>query len=201
MAEEVLTPWLVAAVALVFLAGVLGPLVYYRFKPVAEETVRKDAPGGAERLEYYERQLIDLKIRLDAMEMGMMTPAEEKDGDAPPDRPEHGAEGAVKGDAPGQKERPAKGSKPPTPAPALLPRAADVTNHVLRLITDKPMTSRDIQITVGRTREHTSRLMKHLYESGLAERRTNSRPYAYFITDEGRRRLGLPEGGAGGASA
>ena len=41
---------------------------------------------------------------------------------------------------------------------------SDHTNpidHVLHLITNKAMTSRDIQITLKRSREHTSRLMKN----------------------------------------
>src|SRR5437879_12090545 len=40
----------------------------------------------------------------------------------------------------------------------------NATDYVLRLITEKVMTSRDIQITIGRTREHTSRMMKNLVE-------------------------------------
>ena len=53
------------------------------------------------------------------------------------------------------------------------------------------MTSRDIQITVGRTREHTSRLMKKLFEDGLVERNTNTKPYSYSITEKGKRKLEL----------
>ena len=36
----------------------------------------------------------------------------------------------------------------------------DVIETVLGLITDKSMTSRDIQVTLGRSREHISRTMK-----------------------------------------
>ena len=64
------------------------------------------------------------------------------------------------------------------------------TDHVLHLITDKAMTSRDIQITLKRTREHTSRLMKKLFEDGFVQRNTESKPYTYSITDKGKAKIG-----------
>lgn len=65
------------------------------------------------------------------------------------------------------------------------------TDYVLRLITEKPLTSRDIQITIGRTREHTSRMMKKLFEEGLVERNMQTKPFTYKITDKGLARVGL----------
>jgi predicted transcriptional regulator len=59
------------------------------------------------------------------------------------------------------------------------------TNHVLHLITNKSMTSRDIQITLKKSREHTSRLMKKLFEDGLVQRNTETKPYTYSITEKG----------------
>ena len=59
------------------------------------------------------------------------------------------------------------------------------TDFVLRLITDKAMTSRDIQITLKRSREHTSRLMKKLFEDGYVQRNIESKPYTYSITEKG----------------
>jgi CTP-dependent riboflavin kinase len=47
------------------------------------------------------------------------------------------------------------------------------------------MTSRDIQITLKRSREHTSRLMKKLFEDGYVQRNTQSKPYTYSITEKG----------------
>ena len=59
------------------------------------------------------------------------------------------------------------------------------TDYVLHLITDKAMTSRDIQITLKKSREHTSRLLKKLFDDGLVQRNENSKPYSYSITDKG----------------
>ena len=51
------------------------------------------------------------------------------------------------------------------------------------------MTSRDIQITTKRSREHTSRLMKKLFESGLVQRNTETKPYSYSITEKGKEKI------------
>ena len=63
------------------------------------------------------------------------------------------------------------------------------TDYVLHLITNKAMTSRDIQITTKRSREHTSRLMKKLFESGLVQRNTETKPYTYSITEKGKSKV------------
>ena len=63
------------------------------------------------------------------------------------------------------------------------------TDNVLHLITNKAMTSRDIQITTKKSREHTSRLMKKLFESGLVERNTETKPYTYSITEKGKSKV------------
>src|SRR5919201_3893029 len=63
------------------------------------------------------------------------------------------------------------------------------TIHVLKLLIERPRTSREIQHAIGRTREHTSRLMKKLYELNLVNREDNSRPFIYSITDAGRIKL------------
>ncbi|MBT6398082.1 MAG: winged helix DNA-binding protein, partial [Nitrosopumilus sp.] len=63
------------------------------------------------------------------------------------------------------------------------------TDYVLHLITNKAMTSRDIQITTKRSREHTSRLMKKLFESGLVQRNIETKPYTYSITEKGKSKV------------
>jgi DNA-binding PadR family transcriptional regulator len=63
------------------------------------------------------------------------------------------------------------------------------TDYILKLLAEKPRTSREVQLAVGRTREHTARLMKKLHDSGLVSRDVNARPFKYNITDAGRERL------------
>jgi predicted transcriptional regulator len=64
-------------------------------------------------------------------------------------------------------------------------------DYVLHLITDKAMTSRDIQITLKRSREHTSRLMKKLYDDGFVKRNTSTKPYTYSISEKGKEKIGV----------
>jgi predicted transcriptional regulator len=64
--------------------------------------------------------------------------------------------------------------------------------YILKLLNERPRSSREIQFSIGRTREHTSRLMKRLYELHLVDRQSNSRPYKYTITHAGRVRINLP---------
>jgi DNA-binding transcriptional ArsR family regulator len=55
--------------------------------------------------------------------------------------------------------------------------------HVLRLLSENNRTSREIQHAIGKSREHTSRLLKRLYEAGLINRETDSKPFKYSISD------------------
>jgi CRP-like cAMP-binding protein len=142
----------------------------------------------SERLEFYERQLIDMKIKLDSIEIenldnsyhtpppGFENDVEERSQDIPTPHPN-----VVK----------------TTPKPVESRRRApnmgfdDVVETVLGLITDKSMTSRDIQVTLGRSREHISRTMKKLYVDGFVERNIQTKPFSYSITEKGRQRIGV----------
>jgi CRP-like cAMP-binding protein len=63
------------------------------------------------------------------------------------------------------------------------------TDYILKLLAERPRTSREVQHAVGRTREHTARLMKKLHDSGLVSRDITAKPFRYNITDPGRERL------------
>ncbi len=52
------------------------------------------------------------------------------------------------------------------------------------------VTARDIQMRIGRTREHVARMMKSLNEQGLIRRDDQVRPFTYSITESGRDKLG-----------
>ena len=83
--------------------------------------------------------------------------------------------------------------------PATAPRVPNMSFedslvHVLKLITNRPMTSRDIEVTLGKSREHVSRFMKKLFEDGFVGRDTSMRPYRYTITEKGKARVGSDEG-------
>jgi hypothetical protein len=71
-------------------------------------------------------------------------------------------------------------------------------DFILKMLMERPRTSREIQHSVGRTREHTSRLMKKLYDSKLVLRDSKSKPFKYSITDAGRIQLMGHHGKDGG---
>lgn len=60
---------------------------------------------------------------------------------------------------------------------------------VLKLLSERSMSSIEIQSKTSRTREHTSRFMKRLFLEGLVSREMNTKPFVYTLTDEGRKRL------------
>jgi hypothetical protein len=63
------------------------------------------------------------------------------------------------------------------------------THYILKLLSERPRTSREVQWAIGRTREHTARLMKKLHESHIVSRDINTKPFRYSITDAGREML------------
>lgn len=191
MAIELTALEMVLGGILAFLAGLFALLFYYERRTARQTAQSGQDPAHLDRLEQYENQLIGMKIRLDALSLGVTEPAvqREQGGGSVQDAPR------VADDRQGEPSREkAATSEPPAPAAASGPKQPsagpyDITNHILQLITSKSMTSRDIQITIGRTREHTSRLMKRLAEEGLVKRHPGSRPYTYSITERGKERL------------
>ncbi|MDQ3885368.1 MAG: transcriptional regulator [Thermoproteota archaeon] len=63
------------------------------------------------------------------------------------------------------------------------------TDYILKLLSERPRTSREVQLSIGRTREHTARLMKKLHDLGLVSRDINTKPFRYNITDVGQETL------------
>lgn len=60
-----------------------------------------------------------------------------------------------------------------------------LVDYVLKLLVEGPKTSRQIETVIGRSREHTARLMKKLFELGYVTRNTATKPYTYAITEAG----------------
>ncbi len=80
-------------------------------------------------------------------------------------------------------------TKKPPSSRALLSTASEGTEteaRVLRFLVDGPRSSAQIKDEVGKSREHTARLMKGLFERGLVIRNDRSKPYVYEITDTGK---------------
>ena len=183
----------ILSVIIAFLIGLGGLFAYYKLRPMVKPKESFDA-SQAERLEYYERQLIDMKIRLDSLEIQGI---EEKPVDQNLELKQF-LEKLAKSDV---KEKPVETvvkSENVPEEPRITSRMPNLdhnnaTDYVLQLITNKAMTSRDIQITLKRSREHTSRLMKKLFEDGYVKRNTDSKPYSYSISEKGKEKIGRLE--------
>ena len=167
---------------LAFIGGLFTLFVYSRLK--ADSASNDKTKADSERLEFYERQLIDLKIKLDAIDMENLSFSQETPQNIVKNEEKPiqvvGKQVEV---VPEQVPVPARVERTPNMS------SGDIVEAVLRLITDRSRTSRDIQITLGKSREHISRTMKKMSDDGLVERNTNSKPYSYSITQDGRSRL------------
>ena len=160
-----------------FVIGLVVVVIYNIIKPrLSMES--KSTKILTDRLQYYENLLIDMKIRLDSLEL-----IKENDEPTPVliSRPKEYRTQQVAMETKEEKHKERMQNM----------NFGSATDYVLRLITEKPLTSRDIQITIGRTREHTSRMMKKLFEEGLVERNMQTKPFTYKITDKGLARVGL----------
>ena len=190
MLVEIPEPEIILGVILAFLIGLGGLYGYYRLHPLVKSKNEITDSSQAERLEYYERQLIDMKIRLDALEIQGI---EQKTED-----PNLELKQFLEKLAKNEKVKESiEEVKQPEKIPERIesvPKISNIehlnpTDFVLQLITNKSMTSRDIQITLKRSREHTSRLMKKLFEDGYVQRNTESKPYTYSITEKGKLKI------------
>ena len=167
---------------LAFIGGLVTLFVYSKLKAISASNDQTKA--DLERMEFYERQLIDLKIKLDAIDLENLTFSQET--------PQNIVKNEEKPVQVVQKQ--VEIVPEPVPNTPKVERAPNMSSDniveaVLRLITDKSRTSRDIQITLGKSREHISRTMKKMTDDGLVERNTNAKPYSYSITQMGLSKL------------
>ncbi len=184
MLVEIPDPEIILGVVAAFFVGLFSLYIIYKIKPTVNRQDRHDS-SSYDRLEFYERQLIDMKIRLDSLEIT-------GEGETAPE---------IKDYSP-RKEHTPQQERYSEPKPKRVSlkqqQTPNLDNHntvdfVLGLITNKSMTSRDIQNASQRSREHTSRLMKKLYQDGYVERNTSSKPFTYSITEKGKAKIGILE--------
>jgi len=191
MLVEIPDPEVILGVILAFLIGLGGLYLFLKIRPFIKSSSDIADPTQTERLEYYERQLIDMKIRLDALDIQGI---EEKPIDPNLDLKQFMQKLLENNEESKKEDVVIKEPEVIVEKPAFVPNIPNIehmspTDYVLRLITNKAMTSRDIQITTKRSREHTSRLMKKLFESGLVQRDTETKPYTYSITEKGKSKV------------
>ena len=183
MLVEVPDPAIILGIVLAFLGGLVTLYLYTKLRVAG--VAEKIKPSNFERIEFYENQLIDMKIRLDAIELEGESYTKPNLGKTTNRLLEKHIE---------HNPKQSFAAKPVTQSRTPNMSFENSVEHVLGLITKGPMTSRDIEVTFGgRSREHVSRLMKKLFRDGYVDRNTSSRPYAYTITEKGRQRANSKE--------
>ena len=187
MLIEIPDPEVILGVILAFLIGLGGLYFFFKIRPFIKSSSDVADPTQVERLEYYERQLIDMKIRLDSLEIQGV----EENPIDPNLELKQFIEKLVETREPEKEIEVVREPEIVLEKQVSTPNLSNIepvspVDYVLQLITNKAMTSRDIQITTKRSREHTSRLMKKLFESGLVQRNTETKPYSYSITEKGK---------------
>jgi len=190
--------------ALAFFSGMAGVMVYSRLSSLRSKRdfYADDAVVEAVVLEYtrrlrdYDRVIADLRTKVDIMELRA----------SPQQRPSHdiaSQQAAHYLQPPSlQQSRQPQPHVTPVSGPVAVTQHATTAevekpagaqngtnDYILKLLAERPRTSREVQHAIGRTREHTARLMKKLHDSGLVDRDANSKPFRYKITDSGRERL------------
>ena len=180
MLVEIPDPEVILGIIAAFLGGLFVLFISYKIKSMLNRREKPDS-SYLERFDFYERQLIDMKIRLDSLDI-------DDHGSKLPSSYE------LKQFNEKLSEREYEGVQIESRQTAHPRKARHIDNHnttdyVLGLITNKVMTSRDIQNASHRSREHTARLMNKLFKDGFVERNTKTKPYSYSITDKGLARL------------
>ena len=187
MLIEIPDPEVILSVILAFVIGLGGLYVFYKVLPfIKSKSEMLDVPQS-ERLEFYERQLIDMKIRLDALEIQGIEPKTDDSNMELKQVLEKLVNNKVKENQVEEVRKPKVMAEKLISAPSM--DHTNPINYVLHLITNKTMTSRDIQITLKRSREHTSRLMKKLFDDGYVQRNIETKPYTYSITEKGKAKV------------
>lgn len=166
-----------------FLAGMASVMVYARARTaLADRRYRADeAVVEAVVLEYtrrlrdYDRVIAELRAKVDIMEVRSQPQTTTSQYQQASHQPQPHVAPASEPVAVTQH--------------AMVDEGNGTTDYILKLLTEKPRTSREVQLAVGRTREHTARLMKKLHDSALVIRDVNAKPFRYHITDAGRERL------------
>ncbi|MCE9652027.1 MAG: winged helix DNA-binding protein [Nitrosarchaeum sp.] len=191
MLIEIPDPEVILVVIVSFVIGLVGLYSYYKIRPFIKTRSDMIDSSQLERLEYYERQLIDMKIRLDSMEMQGIEQKSEEPNLELKQFLENFAKNQQVIEKPIETIKIEEKSKEEPISTHRMPNLDhnNAVDYVLHLITDKAMTSRDIQITLKRSREHTSRLMKKLFDDGYVKRNTNTKPYTYSITEKGKEKI------------
>lgn len=142
------------------------------------------------RLSAQDARLADFQVRLDVLEGRVMRgreyglkpssgePLAERGDVMPAEAPGHGRDVRdVASHARSMASRGVEGGRR---------RLTATEEAVLRALVEAPRRAAEVQGAIGRSREHTARLLKRLYEAGFLTREGLEGPFRYRVTEAGR---------------
>lgn len=77
-------------------------------------------------------------------------------------------------------------ARPAEEPPAVSAAGSETELRILRFLAAGPRSSREITVELHKSREHTGRLMKNLFDRGLVVRNDRHKPYVYEVTERGK---------------
>ena len=175
---------------LAFFASMAGVMLYHRLAIFTKGSRKSDesvteaiVQEYSRRLRDYDRAIAELRTKLDIIELRSEAPRIDVISHVPASQP--------------PQHHVARITEPPVITEHVTSQAeADklegqngTTDYILKMLAERPRTSREVQQAIGRTREHTARLMKRLTESQYVARDSTKKPFHYTLTDLGRERL------------
>ena len=198
-----------------YVVGVISVISYMKLKEMLqfpfnreEKTIQSIVSEYTHRLNYYDKAIAELRVKIDTMELRVMQRDISQNSSQTNNTNTKYYKQNIISHQDSQLEQQhnhistVSNMADITQAPGAISRHLDSYNgtmdFILKMLIERPRTSREIQHSVGRTREHTSRLMKKLYDSKLVIRDSNSKPFKYSITDAGRIQLMGHHGKDGG---
>lgn len=188
MVVEELALWALVIVAVTSIIG--SAHVLPRIRHVLSEereaaSILQDMLGELkDRSRATERRLADQQVRLDALELRVRRPG------GPGNQVEALWESRAE---PGEFAKSLPKAEAPWTTPTVIRRVAvprvvtRTEREVLGFLLDGPKTPPEIRRRVSRSREHTARLLKKMFDEGYVNRSEVRKPFQYELTDRGRR--------------
>jgi hypothetical protein len=172
---------LMVLVVFAFLGGLAGMMIYIKFKAIFEESRYKTNEAVVEAivLEYthklhdYNKAISELHARIDILEdrVQPQSTASQQSSQIQPHVTSVSEPVTI------------------TQHPRIGNEVNSTNDYIFKLLAERPRSSREVQLAIGRTREHTARLMKKLHDLGMVGRDINTKPFRYNITEAGREML------------
>jgi predicted transcriptional regulator len=150
-----------------------------------------------QRLKKQDERILDMMGRVEVIQSRVMAsppPQTAASGLAPPvsasPAPQMGAEPPENHIETSLPQRPesheSQPSREPAPGSAAETELDETQLGALKLLSGAPMNTRQLTDALRKSREHTARIMKELFELGLVQRNASTKPFVYELTNSGR---------------